>query len=196
MLEIAATQTPLRSVIVRVGQVSGGVNGCWNRHDWFPAIVQSATLSRSLPSLGKVISLLPLQACAQALTQILDAKITTPALHLHLLNPTPCQWDDLFGYVARKLDVPLVTYNEWLTKLKEVPATTKDAQEYSALRLLDFFGSLAQEGGLEAGVLPLYDTEVTRSVCPVLNEEGLRHLRTEEIQGWLDYWSSIGHLKI
>ena len=196
MLEVAAAQTPLRPVIVRIGQVSGGANGCWNHLDWLPAIVQSATLSRSLPSLAKVVSLLPLQACAQALVQILGTKTTGPTLHLHLLNPTPYQWDDVFGYIAKKLDVPLVPYHEWFTKLKEVPATTKDAQEYSALRLLDFFGSLAQGSGLEAGVLPLYNTEVTRSVCPVLNEEGLRHLRTEEIQGWLDYWNSIGHLKI
>ena len=195
MLEVAAAQTSLRPVIVRVGQVSGGVNGCWNPLEWIPGIVQSAALTKSLPSLGKVISLLPLQTSAQALVQIVDAKIAAQALHLHLVNPARVQWDDAFDYIAKKLDVPLVSYREWLSKLKEASTTVKNAQEHSALRLLEFYGSLTQESGLEVGGLPSCDTEITRSVCPVLDGEGLRDLKAEEIQRWLDYWKSLGLLK-
>jgi hypothetical protein len=39
------------------------------------------------------------------------------------------------------------------------------------------------------------NTEVARGVCPVLNGEGLRDLKAEEIQRWLDYWKSFGLLK-
>ena len=195
MLEVAAERTSLHPVIVRLGQVSGGVNGSWNPLEWIPGIVQFTALTKSLPTLGRVISLLPLQTTAQALVQVLGAKTTPPALHLHLVNPTPSQWDDVFGRVAEKLDVPLIPYREWLSKLKEASATDKNTQEHSALRLLDFYGSLAQGGGSEAGGLPSCNTEVARSVCPALNGEGLRGVTAEEIQRWLDYWKSLGLLK-
>ena len=80
MLEVAAEQTSLQPVIIRVGQVSGGVNGCWNPLEWIPGIVQSASLTKALPSLGKAISLLPPQATAQALVQILGVRTTIPRL--------------------------------------------------------------------------------------------------------------------
>lgn len=182
-------------MIVRVGQVSGGVNGCWNPLEWIPGIVQSAALTKSLPSLGKVISLLPLQTSAQALVQVLSSKATPPALHLHLVNPTPSQWDDVFDHIAKKLDVPLIPYPEWLSKLREASATVQNAQAHSALRLLEFYGSLNQGSGPEAGGLPLCNTEVTRGVCPVLNGEGLRDVDAEEIQRWLDYWKSLGLMR-
>ena len=195
MLEIAAAQTPLRPVIVRVGQVSGGVNGCWNPLEWIPGIVQSAALTGSLPSLEKVISLLPMQACAQGLVQALDAKSTALALHLHLVNPTPLQWDDAFDYIAKKLGVPLEAYQEWLSKLKKASTTVEDVQKNPALRLLEFYGSFTQGAGSEAGGMPSCNTEVARSICPVLNGEDLRVLKAEEIQKWLDYWKSLGLLK-
>jgi len=195
ILEVAAKRTSLHPVIVRVGQVSGGVNGSWNPLEWIPGIVQSAALTRSLPSLGTVISLLPLQTSAQALVQVLGAKMTPPTLYLHLVNPTPSQWDDVFGHIAEKLGVPLVAYREWLSELKEAPTTVKNAQEHSALRLLEFYGSLTQGSGSEAGGLPSCNTEVARGVCPVLSGEGLRGVTAEEIQRWLDYWKSLGLLK-
>jgi thioester reductase-like protein len=195
MLEVTAEQTSLRPIIIRVGQVSGGVNGSWNSLEWIPGIVQSASITKSLPSLGKVISLLPLQTSAQALVQALSASSTSPTLHLHLVNPTPSQWDDVFDYIAKRLGVPLVPYPEWLSKLREASTTARNAQAHSALRLLEFYGSLNQGGGPEVGGLPSCDTEVTRDVCPVLNGEGLRDVTAEEIQRWLDYWKSLGLLK-
>ena len=194
ILEVAAEQTSLRSAIVRVGQVSGGANGCWNPLEWIPGIVQSSALTKSVPSLGKDISLLPLQVSAQALVQVLDAKTRPLATHLHLVNPTPFQWDEVFDYIAKKLDVPLVPYVEWLSKLK-VSTIVKNAQGYPALRLLGFYESLTQDSGLEAGGLRPCSTEVTRGVCPILDEEGLREVKVEEIQRWLDYWKFLGLVK-
>ena len=196
MLEDVAEQTSLRPVIVRVGQVSGGLNGYWNPLEWIPGIVQSAALTKSLPLFGKVISLLPLQACAQALVQVVGAQTTSLAIHLHVVNPTPSQWDDVFGCIARKLDVPLVTYSEWLARLKEVSTTVGDVRKHSVLRLVEFYETINQGSGSEAGGLPSCNTEVTRSVCVVLNEESLREVKGEEIQRWLDYWESVGVPKI
>lgn len=54
ILENAASKTPLRPVIVRVGQLSGGENGAWNESEWFPSIVRSAPHVKCLPSLVEV----------------------------------------------------------------------------------------------------------------------------------------------
>ena len=183
-------------MIARVGQVSGGVNGCWNPLEWIPGIVQSALLTKSLPSLGKVILLIPLETTAQALVQALAPKVARRAVHLHLANPTPYQWDDLFGYIAEKLNVPLKPYHEWLSKLKEASGSVKNVQEHSALRLLGFYEAVGQGNGSEAGGLPSCSTEVSRSVCPVLGGEGSGNIEAEEIQKWREYWKSLGLLKL
>ena len=60
VLEIAPERISLRPVVIRVEQVSGGTNGYWNLLEWIFGIVQSAVLTKLLPSLGKDVSLLPL----------------------------------------------------------------------------------------------------------------------------------------
>ena len=52
LLEIAAAQTPLRPVIIRVGQLSGSINGAWNEAEWFPSIARSGPFVRCLPELA------------------------------------------------------------------------------------------------------------------------------------------------
>ncbi len=49
MLYQAAKETALRPIVVRTGQIAGGVNGGWNTSDWVPAIVKSSITLRALP---------------------------------------------------------------------------------------------------------------------------------------------------
>jgi len=49
LLNEAVSRTPLHVVIVRSGQVSGGLNGYWNSSDWFPSMIQSASSVKCLP---------------------------------------------------------------------------------------------------------------------------------------------------
>ena len=49
LLEMAASKSDLRTVVVRVGQLSGGENGAWNESDWLPSIVRSAPYVKCLP---------------------------------------------------------------------------------------------------------------------------------------------------
>lgn len=50
ILDVAHKKTPLRPVIVRVGQLCGStLNGSWNPWEWFPAIVQSYKILGCLP---------------------------------------------------------------------------------------------------------------------------------------------------
>lgn len=50
VLHEAALNTPLRTVVVRVGQMSGGLNGAWNPIQWVPSIVKSGLSLDCLPS--------------------------------------------------------------------------------------------------------------------------------------------------
>lgn len=54
ILLLAGSETSLRPSIVRIAQVSGGLNGCWNPLEWIPSIVQSTTLVNCLPTLNQV----------------------------------------------------------------------------------------------------------------------------------------------
>jgi thioester reductase-like protein len=54
ILARAARQTPLRPIIVRLGQLTGDENGSWNEREWFPAMVRSAVTAKCLPNLDGV----------------------------------------------------------------------------------------------------------------------------------------------
>lgn len=54
ILHAAAKATPLRPMVVRVGQISGGINGSWNSSDWVPSIVKSSIAIGCLPNLKGV----------------------------------------------------------------------------------------------------------------------------------------------
>jgi thioester reductase-like protein len=54
ILHAAAKATTLRPQVVRVGQISGGVNGAWNTSDWVPAIIKSSIALGCLPRLNGV----------------------------------------------------------------------------------------------------------------------------------------------
>lgn len=54
ILWLAGRQTVLKPIVARVGQVSGGVNGCWNASEWIPSIVQSAAFVKCLPVVDQV----------------------------------------------------------------------------------------------------------------------------------------------
>ena len=50
ILWTAGQSTSLRPVIVRVGQLCGGVNGNWNLKEWFPSLVRAGQVVGGLPN--------------------------------------------------------------------------------------------------------------------------------------------------
>jgi thioester reductase-like protein len=49
ILEEAYQTRLLRTVNVRVGQVTGGINGSWNTFEWFPSLIKSGSILGCLP---------------------------------------------------------------------------------------------------------------------------------------------------
>lgn len=70
-----ADQTPLKPVIVRVGQLCGGPNGSWNIKEWFPSIVHGSCMLGLLPADNKVFSFIPAEHIysLQMLVRLLDS---------------------------------------------------------------------------------------------------------------------------
>ncbi len=54
LLSTASNITPLQSVSIRVGQVTGGASGAWNSTEWFPSLVRTSVSLGCLPTLHKV----------------------------------------------------------------------------------------------------------------------------------------------
>ena len=77
ILTLAAEQTNLAPVIVRIGQLSGGRNGGWNPNEWVPSVVRSGQLLGCLPrapgvSIGPSLSVYKITDDLPALVYFLD----------------------------------------------------------------------------------------------------------------------------
>lgn len=49
LCQIAAERTPIKTNVIRVGLLTGGLNGFWDPSHWVPSLVQSATAVNCLP---------------------------------------------------------------------------------------------------------------------------------------------------
>jgi len=191
LLSIAAKDTPLKTVSVRVGQVTGGVSGAWNRAEWFPTLVMSGQYLSCLPTLDKEISWIPVDAVAQSLIEMRNSKYPV----LHLAHPRSVSWNTVIAPIAKDLKLPLVSYDEWVSSLEKSGENLTAEKEVEmmkvnpALRILEFF-SLAKwgEGSKEAFGLPELDMSKAQEVAPALNEENLKQLNERDALAWLAYW--------
>jgi thioester reductase-like protein len=49
ILWTAGQETAVRPVIIRVGQLCGGINGNWNSREWFPSLVRACQVLGGAP---------------------------------------------------------------------------------------------------------------------------------------------------
>lgn len=54
LLEVVASETRLHTVSVRMGQLSGSLNGAWNAADWLPSLIKSSIYLKCMPTMDKV----------------------------------------------------------------------------------------------------------------------------------------------
>lgn len=54
ILNKVASQSHMKTLSVRVGQLCGGINGAWNTKEWVPSMVQSAQIVGCIPDDNKV----------------------------------------------------------------------------------------------------------------------------------------------
>ncbi|KAJ7245421.1 hypothetical protein C8J57DRAFT_1082265 [Mycena rebaudengoi] len=182
----SAEFTPLKSLVVRVGQLCGGINGAWNANEWFPALIQSASIVGCIPEDDKVVSWLPVDVAAAAILDFLS-QISLPRI-VHLVHPQPVPWSALGHILAIELSTTLVPYAQWLSCIEEQQATNS---LFRAGRLLSFFRSLNQKAGGEAFGLPKLDMKYSLGMSTSLRALS-RGIGKEEVKRWIKYWEDVG----
>ncbi|KAH7907693.1 hypothetical protein BJ138DRAFT_455649 [Hygrophoropsis aurantiaca] len=200
----AAGQTSLRPLIVRVGQLCGGLGGAWNSSEWVPALVQSAEKIKCLPTDPKDVSWLPVHTAASALVELSLAP-QVPSNHVvHLIHPRPVQWSTLADILSSAFSVPLVPFKDWLFKVEQLSSTNFEPdgaqgqaerlQDVRALRLLPFFKNIAEESRGDAMGFPTLDDTQAVAFSATLANPSLPQLGRSDVVGWLAYWRRNGLL--
>ncbi|KLO13764.1 acetyl-CoA synthetase-like protein [Schizopora paradoxa] len=149
ILANAASETSLKPIIIRVDQLSGmSTNGFWTVRDWVPAIFTSSVHVGSLPGTDGTVSWIPIDTAAQAVVEMRDAEYQV----LHISHPNPTKWSTIVKHASQLLDIPTVSFDDWLSNLDTVPcpasaACAEDLEQMStknpALQLRGFLQSLA-----------------------------------------------------
>jgi len=117
---------------------------------------------------------------------------------LHIVHPNPVTWDSVFEIFSQELQVPLVSYSTWLSKLKN---SKLGLEELPAKKLLSFFQGVSESSAMmdqevddasEAmGIMRLDTTKAERI------SESLRNaaqITTEDVKRWSRYWIAKGLL--
>jgi len=120
---------------------------------------------------------------------------------LHIVHPRGVPFNTLIASVASSLNVPLVPYSEWFSKLSEEHKT----QSYSetnlekaqatnpALRLFGFYQSARIGPEWEPLGVARLETKRAVRVSSVL-AEGVKPLNEENVRKWLGSWRASGFL--
>ncbi|TFK35193.1 hypothetical protein BDQ12DRAFT_560152, partial [Crucibulum laeve] len=137
LLETAET-TRLKPVIVRLGQVAGGVNGAWPTSDWVPALIKSSQTLGFLPQMDGMASWMPATLAAKAFNEI----GTSNAEVVHLLHPKPVQFSWILQQVGAELKLNTISFEAWVSALKQRSlemVNEKTLKGLPALQILEFF---------------------------------------------------------
>ncbi|KDQ56520.1 hypothetical protein JAAARDRAFT_294258 [Jaapia argillacea MUCL 33604] len=194
ILEIAHEQTPLRPITIRMGQLTGGCNGYWNEREWFPALVKSANLVGCLPDVEGTISWIQIQHAAAALAEMRNSDHPT----LHIVHSRPVTWSSILQPIANRLNVPLVSYRQWLSKLEtyHVGNSTLDeerARYNPALKLVEFFKSIRVHDNTEPMGTVRLDISKAVTESTTLKEK-VAILGKADAAAWVDAWQRSGFL--
>lgn len=109
--------------------------------------------------------------------------------------------------LASILNVPLVPYVEWFSRLENIAASATTAvhdrqrrnQSRNALKLVEFYRlgmrSPSQRISTESmGLLPQVASEKAVRASPSLQDHSVRPLQVEDIHRWVKYWRDVGYL--
>ncbi|TFY76506.1 hypothetical protein EWM64_g7507 [Hericium alpestre] len=199
ILEIISEKTTLRAVNIRVGQLSGGVNGAWTTTEWFPSLVRSSVYLGAVPDCPGEVSWVPAELAAAAVSEMRNSPFRT----VHLVHPRPVTWSDVAKSWGKALNIPVIPYTEWLARLDKSaesvsPFTdTNDFRVNPALRLLDWYHSAWSDTAVyttEAMGFPKLLTDNAVKSSPSLAAKDVHRIGERDVFQWVDYWKSVGFI--
>ncbi|KAI0758559.1 hypothetical protein BD413DRAFT_675121 [Trametes elegans] len=109
VLQNAAEERGICSIVMRLGQVAGDKTGHWTRKSGCPR--SSSLRCDKLQNVAWV----PGYEYAKAFTELRYS----PEPFVHLVHPRPVSWRAVIAPVGAELGVPLVSHSEWLSALQE-----------------------------------------------------------------------------
>ncbi|KAI1166564.1 hypothetical protein F5B18DRAFT_54086 [Nemania serpens] len=198
LLDTAAREAGVPSTICRVGQVAGptATAGEWPRKEWLPSLIASSMYLGKIPeSLGPrldIVDWIPVDKLGEAIVELairpqeleLELHPDAGATVYHAVNPHHTTWAELLPTITRhcseKKTVEIVSLATWIDALRESATKTDDIAANPAVKLLDFFESLADAGGV------LLSTERTVAASPTLSAVG--PVRDYWMENWMRQW--------
>ncbi|ESK96774.1 hypothetical protein Moror_6646 [Moniliophthora roreri MCA 2997] len=198
LVQIQSEDMNIRANVVRVGLITGGLNGIWDSSHWLPTLVESGLHVGCLPEGDGVASWIPIDLAAAAIIECHSTMNET----IHIVHPRPVPWNTLIAPIAEDLQLPLVPVREWITRLEHMNefSNSPRAQKIPAFALLDFYREGARNAAAQAspesmGMLPsVASTKGTASSVTLSNPE-LPQLGISHVKAWLRYWKDIGFLQ-
>ncbi|CCM04656.1 uncharacterized protein FIBRA_06840 [Fibroporia radiculosa] len=198
LLCIASERDLVQTTIVRVGQLTGGANGAWRTSEWIPSLVSTSVALGCLPDGSGSVSWLPVDTAARVMIEFMHSL----ERFFHLRHPRPVAWTDIMEHMRTFLRVPLVAYSDWFTRLdRGLPsAHNQDAIHYlkPGLRLLEFFRLPFDVGKPKPDIMSAitHDNlmENALKVSGILRDPNLPQLSGEDVEKWLNYWTTVGFL--
>ncbi|KAM0813786.1 putative Acetyl-CoA synthetase-like protein [Seiridium cardinale] len=199
LLDTAAKESNISSVICRVGQVAGPTKaaGMWPKQEWLPSLIASSKQLGILPeSLGQdVIDWVPVDVLGQvivelALPDLNETPHETGALVYHAANPQRTTWGELLKTVKQDLDahrdaIEVVPLEQWVEALRKSGSEgeTADMAQIPAAKILDFFEGLVNRYTTPA----LLDVKGAVASSPTLAHLG--PVDNALVENWMRQWS-------
>ncbi|RDB20216.1 Non-canonical non-ribosomal peptide synthetase FUB8 [Hypsizygus marmoreus] len=207
--ERVLAQSGLHVTSFRIGQISSGrPRGAWAISDWLPILVKSSLVLGVLPLAEGVVSWVPADAVAKSIIDVALADEAAP-IALNLVHPRPVEWNSVIINIKVAVkdvlnkELSLVSFHDWFASLRDraVNATAQDITLVPAIKLLQFFHSMAQANdedvklgtkGEEIGGFPPFATDKMRETSATIRN--VAQLKAEDARAWVGYWRDAAFL--
>jgi len=199
LCQIAARTTPLRTAVLRIGQMVGDTtNGIWNESEGISLIFKCADTIGILPQLDERVSWLPVDYAAKSIVELVDRACTSTTVSAttstdcpvyHILHPTRVPWSSILDALhSAGLPFRPLPRHDWLKALR---ASDPDERRNPSRKLLAFYESkyAATDEVVRAGLCVDKTIAVSRWLreAPVVGEE--------LVGKWVGSWRESGFLQ-
>lgn len=189
MLGKAAVEASLAATILRVGQIAGSTkskSSRWPVREWFPTLVKTSKSLKLLPNDLPLVDWLPIDQVACAIVELMEHDYNSDEnLQVYnLVNPHPVQYTSISETVKKfcGINTQMTSLQNWLAHLKSFSDDSKHTTSKPALKMLDFYFSMADKQAREVR----FRTE--RSEISSRTMAHLEPIRPELVEVWLRQW--------
>ncbi|KAK2683879.1 AMP-dependent synthetase/ligase [Fusarium oxysporum f. sp. vasinfectum] len=196
ILDVAAEQSGVPTLSVRVGQIAGsrGEKGMWNRQEMIPSMIASSVYLGVLPDhLGaqQEIAWTPIEDIAGLILDVsgitVQKSISEVSGYFHGVNPATASWSKIAPVIKDFYGdkMKLVSVEEWVERLEaSAKEENVDFDKNPGLKLLDTYRGLFAVG---KEVQPVkYGMERTKSHSSTMRELG--PITPELMRNWCRQW--------